>query len=160
MASAICGRPLTFFTSRSRSHNHPSDQMPVFLLLDSSSPIAVRLVIKGRVQGVFYGDCTVRDATELGLKGWVRNRIDGSLEHCFPGTLMQLKRWSRGVAVNIGSMVPIKLTTTNHLIWSALSTQMAKDPKSLTQMPKGRWVYRTMEIGDKGFWFGHWRREG
>ncbi|CAN6576617.1 unnamed protein product [Malus baccata var. baccata] len=51
------------------------------------------------LQGVFYGDCTVRDATELGLKGWVRNRIDGSLEHCFPGTLMQLKRWSRGVAV-------------------------------------------------------------
>ncbi|CAN6716100.1 unnamed protein product [Malus baccata var. baccata] len=62
-------------------------------------PPLVRLVIKGRVQGVFYGHCTVRDATELGLKGWVRNRIDGSLEHCFPGTLMQLKRWSRGVAV-------------------------------------------------------------
>ncbi|KAM1866713.1 hypothetical protein ACFX13_009529 [Malus domestica] len=45
MASAICGRPLTFFTSRSRSHNHPSDQMPVFLLLDSSSPIAVILSV-------------------------------------------------------------------------------------------------------------------
>ncbi|KAA0063813.1 Acylphosphatase-like protein [Cucumis melo var. makuwa] len=45
----------------------------------------VRVVIKGRVQGVFYRDWTVENATELGLKGWVRNRRDGSVEALFSG---------------------------------------------------------------------------
>ncbi|CAI9097972.1 OLC1v1034499C1 [Oldenlandia corymbosa var. corymbosa] len=54
----------------------------------SSSPPATkteRVVIKGRVQGVFYRDWTVQNATELGLKGWVRNRRDGSVEALFSG---------------------------------------------------------------------------
>lgn len=42
-------------------------------------------MIKGRVQGVFYRDWTVGNATELGLKGWVRNRRDGSVEALFSG---------------------------------------------------------------------------
>lgn len=44
-----------------------------------------RVAIKGRVQGVFYRDWTVQNATELGLKGWVRNRRDGSVEALFSG---------------------------------------------------------------------------
>ncbi|KAK9079383.1 hypothetical protein SSX86_001054 [Deinandra increscens subsp. villosa] len=53
---------------------------------DSSTPIkTVKVVIKGRVQGVFYRDWTVENATELGLKGWVRNRRDGSVEALFSG---------------------------------------------------------------------------
>ncbi|CAN4121505.1 unnamed protein product [Withania somnifera] len=46
----------------------------------------VRAVIKGRVQGVFYRDWTVENAKELGLKGWVRNRRDGSVEALFSGS--------------------------------------------------------------------------
>lgn len=42
-------------------------------------------MIKGRVQGVFYRDWTVQNATDLGLKGWVRNRRDGSVEALFSG---------------------------------------------------------------------------
>ncbi|KAI3822520.1 hypothetical protein L1987_10111 [Smallanthus sonchifolius] len=54
---------------------------------DSSTPIkTVRVMIKGRVQGVFYRDWTVENASELGLKGWVRNRRDGSVEALFSGT--------------------------------------------------------------------------
>ncbi|GMH23192.1 hypothetical protein Nepgr_025035 [Nepenthes gracilis] len=45
----------------------------------------VRCVIKGRVQGVFYRNWTVENATQLGLKGWVRNRRDGSVEALFSG---------------------------------------------------------------------------
>ena len=45
----------------------------------------VRVVIKGRVQGVFYRNWTVENATQLGLKGWVRNRRDGSVEALFSG---------------------------------------------------------------------------
>ena len=34
----------------------------------------------GHVQGVFYRAWTVQQAQMLGLKGWVRNRRDGSVE--------------------------------------------------------------------------------
>nr|XP_043612660.1 acylphosphatase [Erigeron canadensis] len=52
----------------------------------SSPPIkTVKVMIKGRVQGVFYRDWTVQNANELGLKGWVRNRRDGSVEALFSG---------------------------------------------------------------------------
>ncbi|XP_022745034.1 uncharacterized protein LOC111295687 isoform X2 [Durio zibethinus] len=47
---------------------------------------SVRVVIKGRVQGVFYRNWTIENATQLGLKGWVRNRRDGSVEALFSGS--------------------------------------------------------------------------
>ncbi|CAA7395701.1 unnamed protein product [Spirodela intermedia] len=45
----------------------------------------VKVVIKGRVQGVFFRNWTVQNARELGLNGWVRNRRDGSVEAVFSG---------------------------------------------------------------------------
>ena len=41
---------------------------------------SARLRISGRVQGVGYRDWVVDEATALGLRGWVRNRRDGSVE--------------------------------------------------------------------------------
>ena len=41
---------------------------------------ALRLLIYGRVQGVFFRDWTVKTALKLGLNGWVRNRTDGPVE--------------------------------------------------------------------------------
>ncbi len=49
------------------------------------SRVAVRVVIRGRVQGVGFRAWTVREARRLGLKGWVRNRRDGSVEALFAG---------------------------------------------------------------------------
>jgi acylphosphatase len=41
---------------------------------------AVRLVISGRVQGVGFRAFVERQALKRGLRGWVRNRRDGTVE--------------------------------------------------------------------------------
>jgi len=41
---------------------------------------SVRLVITGRVQGVGYRIWAERTAVSLRVRGWVRNRRDGSVE--------------------------------------------------------------------------------
>ncbi|ATP19554.1 acylphosphatase [Sphingobium yanoikuyae] len=47
--------------------------------------IARHLMILGQVQGVFYRNWTVETARSLGLTGWVRNRMDGSVEALVQG---------------------------------------------------------------------------
>jgi acylphosphatase len=42
--------------------------------------MAVRIVVHGRVQGVWYRGWTVDQARARGLTGWVRNRRDGTVE--------------------------------------------------------------------------------
>ena len=45
----------------------------------------VRVIVKGRVQGVFYRGSTQQEAQRLGLTGWVRNLQDGSVEFVAEG---------------------------------------------------------------------------
>ncbi|MCA9601267.1 MAG: acylphosphatase [Polyangiales bacterium] len=40
----------------------------------------IHLVVRGRVQGVFFRATAQREARQLGLTGWVKNRGDGSVE--------------------------------------------------------------------------------
>jgi acylphosphatase len=47
--------------------------------------VRVRVVVDGRVQGVFFRDSCRTQAQRLGLTGWVCNRSDGSVEAEFEG---------------------------------------------------------------------------
>ena len=48
--------------------------------MSAADTTAVRLVIHGWVQGVWYRGWTQDTAAALGLSGWVRNRRDGTVE--------------------------------------------------------------------------------
>ena len=57
----------------------------------------VHIKIQGRVQGVFFRASTLDKAKELGLKGWVRNNPDGSVEvvaEGFKEKIEKLIAWS------------------------------------------------------------------
>jgi acylphosphatase len=45
----------------------------------------VRVVIEGRVQGVWFRGWTIEQASARGLAGWVRNLSDGRVEALFHG---------------------------------------------------------------------------
>lgn len=47
--------------------------------------------ISGRVQGVYFRDTTQRQAANLGLTGWVKNKADGSVEVLAEGPKPQLE---------------------------------------------------------------------
>lgn len=64
-----------------------------------TDPIATFLVrVHGRVQGVGYRWQCVQQAREIGLAGWVRNRMDGSVEALLQGPREPVERmceWMR-----------------------------------------------------------------
>jgi acylphosphatase len=47
--------------------------------------VARRVVVHGRVQGVFFRETVRRRAYRAGVAGWVRNNDDGSVEALFEG---------------------------------------------------------------------------
>jgi acylphosphatase len=68
--------------------------------------IRKRVVVHGRVQGVFFRDTARRMAQSRGAGGWVRNAPDGTVEAVFEGdaeAVESMVRWCgqgpRGAAV-------------------------------------------------------------
>ncbi|NPT55975.1 acylphosphatase [Paraburkholderia elongata] len=58
---------------------------------DKDELLETRLVrIRGDVQGIGYREACVRRAHLLGVTGWVRNRMDGSVEAMLQGSPEQL----------------------------------------------------------------------
>ncbi len=60
--------------------------------------VRARVIIEGRVQGVFFRHHTQEMALKLGVMGWVKNRRDGSVEAVFEGDqerVDQIIEWCR-----------------------------------------------------------------
>lgn len=60
--------------------------------------VALHLHVHGRVQGVYYRQSMIDVAARLGLQGWVRNRLDGSVEALALGpadAVQALVAWAR-----------------------------------------------------------------
>lgn len=56
----------------------------------NQNKMAVKVLIEGRVQGVWYRGWTVEHARRLNLDGWVRNRRDGSVQAVFSGQIIDV----------------------------------------------------------------------
>ena len=54
-----------------------------------------RVLVHGRVQGVFFRDTLRERARAHGVAGWVRNRPDGALEAVFEGSPEAVERLVR-----------------------------------------------------------------
>jgi acylphosphatase len=72
--------------------DRPDDDRP------RDAPVARRVVVCGRVQGVFFRDTCRRLAAGQGVAGWVRNTAGGGVEAWFEGDPQAVDRmvaWCR-----------------------------------------------------------------
>jgi len=77
------------------------------------------VVVRGRVQGVYFRGSTEQEALARGADGWVRNRRDGSVEAVFEGPSAVVEalvefcrsgpRWARVEAVEVCDETPEEL---------------------------------------------------
>lgn len=54
--------------------------------------VGARVLISGRVQGVFFRFAMSREAEREEVNGWVKNRLDGRVEALFEGKKESVKR--------------------------------------------------------------------
>ena len=53
----------------------------------------VHLIIKGKVQGVFFRATAKEVADEIGVTGWIKNTEDGNVEAMVRGSDVQLQKF-------------------------------------------------------------------
>jgi len=60
--------------------------------------VTKHVMVHGRVQGVGFREYLRREAQRLGVTGWVRNRLDGTVEavvHGWPEDVDKVLNWVR-----------------------------------------------------------------
>ena len=65
---------------------------------ERSDKVRYGVVVHGFVQGVWFRESCRREASSLGVSGWVRNRADGTVEAHFEGperAVAQAVAWCR-----------------------------------------------------------------
>lgn len=60
-------------------------------MADEPEVMGLHLKIRGRVQGVYFRRWAEEEATRRGLRGWIRNRADGSVEAVIFGKLTAVR---------------------------------------------------------------------
>lgn len=55
--------------------------------------VLYKIIVKGKVQGVWFRKYTFNEATRLGLKGFVRNEINNTVYTEAEGTLTELNKF-------------------------------------------------------------------
>ena len=87
---------------------------------------AVRLRISGKVQGVWFRGWTIKEAQSRGLHGFVRNRLDGSVEALLVGE-----------AQAVDDMIDLcrKGPPAAEVATIDIETALGITPKSFTQKP-------------------------
>ena len=89
----------------------------------ASDRVRARVVVGGRVQGVWFRESCREQAVALALGGWVRNHADGSVEAVFEGAEASVERavqWcrmgpahARVDAIDVQREIPIGEVTFN-----------------------------------------------
>lgn len=86
-----------------------------------AEPARVGLRVQGAVQGVGFRYFVLREASRLGLSGWVANRPDGSVEACAEGPAGELQTF-----VHVVSVGPPGATVTDlDIRWAAAAGDFA-----------------------------------
>ncbi len=68
-----------------------------------------KINVYGKVQGVFFRYNTKKAAEKLGIKGWVRNIKDGSVEIIAEGEKEKIKEFTEWIKKSPGSSVVKKI---------------------------------------------------
>lgn len=79
------------------------------------------LQVSGRVQGVGYRAAFADMAVRLGVRGWVRNRSDGSVEACIAGSADRvdtLVEWARRgpPAAEVNQVIVLQQEAVEHFV--------------------------------------------
>jgi acylphosphatase len=84
---------------------------------ESEVVVRVRVIVSGRVQGVWYRESCRETAAIAGVSGWVRNNADGTVEAALegePGAVDRVVSWMRSgprsavvTKVDISSETPL-----------------------------------------------------
>jgi len=90
IASVIMGRFRRSSAQRARTETNSGARIGCALETNGPRPrgaavIRRRVVVRGDVQGVGFRVSAARAAESRGVSGWVRNRLDGSVEAVFEG---------------------------------------------------------------------------
>ena len=62
---------------------------------DEPQLMALHVRIRGEVQGVFFRRWVQEQAIRRGLRGWVRNRSDGTVEAVFSGEMSTVRELAK-----------------------------------------------------------------
>src|SRR5579864_4103117 len=80
---------------------------------EKDEPLETRLVrVRGDVQGIGYREACVRRAHSLGVTGWVRNRMDGSVEAMLQGSPEQLSAMCAWLSEGMSAALVDELSVT------------------------------------------------